>query len=197
MAEDTRDLTVLLKRWRQGDGEAAAELLREAYGDLHRVASGYMRGEREEHTLQATALLNEAWIRLARSRTPPVEDRQQFFRAMAAYMRRHLVDHARRRRADKRGGGQPHVDLDDVHAGEDPAGDDAELQLQQLDQALETLRRAHPRAARVVELRFFAGKPVEEVAELLSVSTGTVKRDFAFAKAFLLDELKRSLDERR
>src|SRR5918996_1618948 len=188
MTDDTRDLTILLKRWRKGDSEAAAELLREAYGDLHRVASGYMRGEREEHTLQATALLNEAWIRLARSKAPPVEDRQQFFRAMAAYMRRHLVDHARRRSADKRGGGQRHVDLDDLHADDNAAGEDVELQLQQLDRALETLRRAHPRAARVIELRFFAGKPVEEVAELLSVGTGTVKRDFAFAKAFLLDE---------
>jgi RNA polymerase sigma factor (TIGR02999 family) len=184
-------LTILLDRWRQGDENAASELLREVHRDLRRVAAGYLRGERADHTLQPTALLNEAWIRLAQSKTPPVADRQQFFRAMAAYMRRHLVDHARRRNADKRGAGGARADFDEAELrAASPEPEDSEAELQQLERALENLRLAHPRAAKVVELRFFAGKSVEDVASELSLGTGTIKRDFAFAKTFIQDEFR-------
>lgn len=186
------NLTVLLNRWRDGDNEAAAQLLSEVYDDLHRVAGSYMRRERQNHTLQPTALLNEAWIRLAQQKVPPGADRQSFFRAMAAYMRRHLVDHARRHKADKRGGGMPSAELDEsTLAVASPVAEDADLLLDQLDRALHNLHLAHPRARKVVELRVFAGKSVEDVAATLSIGTGTVKRDFTFAKSFLAAELER------
>ena len=196
VASDPANLTLLLERWRDGDEDAAAQLLREVYGDLRRVAGAYMQRERPDHTLQATALLNEAWLRLAQSAAPPIADRHQFFRAMAAYMRRHLVDHARRRNADKRGGGREADSLDDgrVEPAAPMTPEDGEAQLQALDRAMDNLRRAHPRAAKVVELRVFAGQSIDEVAAALSLGSGTVKRDFAFAKSFLLAELHSERD---
>jgi RNA polymerase sigma factor (TIGR02999 family) len=184
------DLTELLDQWRRGDEAAASLLLGAVYRDLRRIAGKYMRGERPSHTLQATALVHEAWLRLAQSPNPPVAGREQFFRAMGAYMRRHLVDHARRRQAVKRGSAVPAVDIDDsvVLLGS-PAGESAgalEAQLGSLDDALAALTEGHPRAAKVLELRFFANKSVEETADELGVASGTVKRDFAFAKSFLI-----------
>src|SRR5262245_62034670 len=133
------DLTELLQHWRQGDEEAASLLLGVVYRDLKRIAGKYMRGERPSHTLQATALVHEAWLRLSHSPAPPVASREQFFRAMAAYMRRHLVDHARRRQAIKRGVGIPAVDLNDsvaILASSAPEPDaELETQLTQLDAA--------------------------------------------------------------
>jgi RNA polymerase sigma factor (TIGR02999 family) len=184
------DLTELLDQWRRGDEAAASLLLGAVYRDLRRIAGKYMRGERPSHTLQATALVHEAWVRLAQSPNPPVAGREQFFRAMAAYMRRHLVDHARRRQAVKRGSAVPAVDIDDsVVLLASPTGESAaalEAQLGSLDDALAALTEGHPRAAKVLELRFFANKSVEETAEELGVASGTVKRDFAFAKSFLI-----------
>ena len=189
------DLTTLLQRWRGGDVQAASQLLGVVYRDLRRIAGKYMRGERPSHTLQATALVHEAWLRLAQSPNPPVAEREQFFRAMAAYMRRHLVDHARRRQAIKRGDGAPMAELDESVAllAAQTAGDGADLEadLSRLDTALQDLGTAHPRAAKVLELRFFANKSVEETAAELEVATGTVKRDFAFAKAFILARMPR------
>ena len=188
------DLTTLLHRWRGGDAQAASELLGVVYRDLRRIAGKYMRGERPAHTLQATALVHEAWLRLAQSPNPPVAEREQFFRAMAAYMRRHLVDHARRRQAVKRGDGAPVAELDEsvaLLAARVPDNTDLEADLSRLDTVLQDLATAHPRAARVLELRFFANKSVEETAADLHVATGTVKRDFAFARAFVMARMPR------
>lgn len=195
---DKPALTQLLQSWRSGNDDAAAQLLGSVYTDLRRIAGGYMRHERGGHTLQATALVHEAWMRLSQAPDPPVANREQFFRAMAAYMRRQLVDHARRRGADKRGGGQRPVDLDD--AGELPAPvDDAqasrESELAGLDDALARLAADHPRAARVLELRFFANRSIEETAEALGIATGTVKRDFTFARTFLIARLRADSSE--
>jgi RNA polymerase sigma factor (TIGR02999 family) len=187
------DLTELLRHWRQGDEDAASQLLGVVYRDLRRIAGKYMRGERPSHTLQATALVHEAWMRLSRSPNAPVASREQFFRAMAAYMRRHLVDHARRRQAVKRGVGTPAVDINDsvaLLATPAPESDvHLEEELTQLDAALAELNASHPRAAKVLELRFFGNKSIDEAAEALSVASGTVKRDFAFARSFLLSRM--------
>lgn len=186
------DLTVFLERWQAGDAHAASELLAAVYDDLRRVAGGYMRHERRSHTLQPTALLHEAWLRLDKSGPARPANREAFFHAMAGYMRRQLVDHARRRGADKRGGQLARADFDAV-AGSiaaPPAGDEQlARQLHQLDAALLELAGLNPRAAQVVEMRMFADKSVEETAEALSISVATVKRDFALAKLFLLGKL--------
>jgi len=189
----SQNLTILLERWRAGDDGAAGELLAAVYKDLRRVAAGYMRHERSAHTLQPTALLHEAWLRLDHSKPSKPTSREEFFQAMAGYMRRQLVDHARRRAASKRGGGRARVDFDDVafSVAAPPPGkmEEIEPQLQQLDAALQKLADLNPRATQVVELRMYAGKSVEETAEALGLSTGTVKRDFALARVFLLGEL--------
>ena len=190
---DSADVTRLLEDWRAGDEGAASRLLGAVYRDLRRIAGKYMHGERAQHTLQATALVHEAWLRLAQSPNPPVADREQFMRAMAAYMRRHLVDHARRRRAVKRGVGVTPMNLDDsvaVLAAVPSGDDDLEEEFSRLDAALAELTAAHPRAARVLELRFFGNKSVEETAAEIGVASGTVKRDFTFARTFLTSRLR-------
>jgi RNA polymerase sigma factor (TIGR02999 family) len=190
---DNEALTRLLQSWRNGDDSAATRLLGSVYGDLRRIAGSYMRHERPSHTLQATALVHEAWMRLSQSPNPPAANREQFFRAMAAYMRRQLVDHARRRSADKRGAGARPVDLDDpaaiLAAASDAGPGDVEAQYAALDAALAQLAAEHPRASQVLELRFFADKSIEETAAALGIATGTVKRDFAFARSYLVARL--------
>jgi RNA polymerase sigma factor (TIGR02999 family) len=186
------DLTQLLDQWRQGDEAAASRLLGVVYRDLRRIAGKYMREERPSHTLQATALVHEAWVRMAQSPNPPVAGREQFFRAMAAYMRRQLVDHARRRGAVKRGAAANAVELDDevmLLAAPTTGSADLEADLIRLDAAIAELAASQPRAAKVLELRFFGDKSIEEVAEELGIASGTVKRDFAFAKSFLISRL--------
>ena len=152
-----------------------------------------MRRERGSHTLQPTALMHEAWLRLDRSSPAKPANREEFFQAMAGYMRRQLVDHARRRRAEKRGGALARADFEDIapSLAAAPPGpmEGLEPQFQQLDAALAKLAAINPRAAKVVELRMFAGMSVEETARELSLSAGTVKRDFALAKLVLLGEL--------
>ena len=184
---------MFLERWRAGDERAAGELLAAAYSDLRRVAGGYMRRERVSHTLQPTALLHEAWLRLDKSTPAKPASREEFFQAMARYMRRQLVDHARRRNAEKRGGAYARADFEDV-ASSLPAAPASDLEvvepeLQQLDAAMAKLAAINPRAAQVVEMRMLADKSVEETAEALKISPATVKRDFALAKVFLLGEL--------
>lgn len=191
---DDQALTELLQSWRNGDDNAATRLLGTVYGDLRRIAGSYMRHERPSHTLQATALVHEAWMRLSQSPNPPAANREQFFRAMAAYMRRHLVDHARRRGAEKRGAGLRAIDLDDpaaiLAAAAEAEGADVESQFAALDDALGRLSAEHPRAARVLELRFFGNKSIEETADMLGVASGTVKRDYAFARSYLVTKLQ-------
>lgn len=186
-SSQSRDITTLLHRWRKGDGSALQELLPKVYDHLHRLAVVAMNGERANHTLQATALVNEAYLRLQRNEAPDWQDRAHFFAISARLMRRILVDHARAAGAVRRGGGTPPVQLDDV--AEVDAGSPADLLA--LDQALAALGKLRPRQARILELRFFAGLSVAETAEVLSVSVPTVILDTRLGRAWLFARLRR------
>jgi RNA polymerase sigma factor (TIGR02999 family) len=185
------EITKLLEAWKAGNAEAGDEVIARTYGELRRVAHAYLRRERHAHTLQTTALLHDAYMRLLRQGPGSVENREAFFRLMAAEMRRRLVDHARRRLAAKRGGGAVHEPLDTSAAAVAPAGaDDIEATLGRLDRALEQLSDSFPRAAQVVQLRFLAGLTTDETAAELGLSPGTVKRDWVFARAWLAAALE-------
>jgi RNA polymerase sigma factor (TIGR02999 family) len=180
------EITELLEAWKRGDAEAGEAVVARTYRQLRRVAQAYLRRERRSHTLQPTALLHEAYLRLLRRGPGSVENRDAFFRLMAAEMRRRLVDHARRRLADKRGGGMIHEPLQDCAVPIAPDSDaDIDAMLGRLDGALEQLGDSFPRAAHVVQLRFLAGLTTEETAHELGVSAGTVKREWTFARAWL------------
>ncbi|MEZ4586642.1 MAG: sigma-70 family RNA polymerase sigma factor [Gemmatimonadales bacterium] len=181
----THVVTRLLGDLQAGDESAAERLVPLIYSELHGIAERQMRNEREGHTLQPTALVHEAFLKLVDQRAG-WQNRAQFFGVAAQVMRRILVDHARRRRAQKRGGGEVQVTLDDVAAD---VGSPASLDLVLLDDALNKLAALDARQAKVVELRFFAGLSVEEAAEALGTSPATVKRDWQFAKAWLKREL--------
>lgn len=174
-------VTELLLDWGAGDGEARERLMQLVYEELHRIAGGKLRGERVGHTLQATALVNEAYMRLVDQTRVQWRNRAHFFGIASQLMRRILVDHARRRYAGKRGGGAPRLSLGDVSVPS--AGGDVDLI--ELDDALARLAKLDPRLAKLVELRFFGGLTVEEVAEVQGMSTATVKRDWAAARAWL------------
>jgi RNA polymerase sigma factor (TIGR02999 family) len=164
------------------------DLLPHVYQELRRIASGYLRSQRPDHTLQPTALLNEAYIRLAASGDPQWNNRTHFFATAAAIMRNILVDHARAKQAEKRGGGATMISLDS--APEAAAGKPADLIA--LDDALRALAVEDERKARVLELRYFAGLSVEETAEALGMSVATVGREARFATAWLRRELSPS-----
>jgi RNA polymerase sigma-70 factor (ECF subfamily) len=179
-------VTELLRAWNRGDQQALEQLIPLVEAELRRLARAYMVRERREHTLQPTALVNEAFLRLADAQRIRWQDRAHFLGIAARLMRRVLVDHARVRGAGKRGGGAQKVSLDDALAlAPEPAVD-----VLALDRALEGLAAVDARKAQVIELRFFGGLSVEETAEVLHVSTDTVKRDWRMAKAWLLHELK-------
>ena len=181
-APDPR-LTQLLQAWQQGDQPAGEQLVPLVYAELRRIARMKLGGERSGHTLQATALVHEAWLRLMQQHGAGWQNRAQFYAIAAQAMRRILVDHARRREAAKRGAGEPMADVDelaDVLAS--PVPDE---QLVALDAALETLAAMDERQAKVVELRFFGGLTVEETGEVLSLSPTTVKREWATARLWL------------
>jgi RNA polymerase sigma factor (TIGR02999 family) len=180
------DITTLLQQWNAGSTAAGEEVVSKTYDELRRLARGYLRRERPEHTLQATALLNEAYLRLLPAGPRAAATREEFFRLMASEMRHRLVDHARRRLAGKRGSGVRHeaVDGETSLAPSEPDDDAAET-LDRLDRAIEALAQAHPRAAHVVQLRFIAGLTIDEIAVDLDLSPGTVKREWTFAKAWL------------
>ena len=179
-------VTALLRAWRDGDDGALDQLLPLVEAELRRLARGYMARERRGHTLQTTALINEAFLRLTQARDVPWHDRAHFVGIAARLMRRVLVDHARSRNYGKRGGGAQRVTLDEAVAlVPQPA-----LDLVALDRALEALAAVDERKSRVIELRFFGGLSVEETAEVLKVSTDTVKRDWRLAKLWLLRELE-------
>jgi RNA polymerase sigma factor (TIGR02999 family) len=176
------DVTLLLERWNRGDAQAHEALLALLYDELRALAGRLLRGERDNHTLQPTALVHEAYMRLVGLRTLTLESRRHFYGAAAGTMRRVLVDHARQRKARKRGGPDAvRVDVDDLDTLAGPAG----LDFEALDDALTALGVAAPEQAKVVELRYFAGLSLEETAEVLGVSTATVKRHWAFARAWL------------
>lgn len=177
------DVTQLLARHRDGDPDALSALFQAVYDELRRIASGYMRRENPGHTLQPTALVNEAYFRLVDQRAVQWQNRAHFYGIAAQIMRRVLCDHARARAADKRGGDVTRLALDEALGvgGEPEVGPD----LVALDAALGELARINERQAKVVEMRFFGGLSVEETAEALSASSATVKRDWNFARAFL------------
>lgn len=176
----------MLRAWSDGDDGALERLLPLVEEELRRLARGYMGRERPGHTLQTTALVNEAFLRLTDARRVRWQDRAHFLGISARLMRRVLVDYARRRGYLKRGGGAEQVTLhEELLTSPDPA-----LDLVALDRALEALARVDPRKSQIVELRFFGGLTVEETADVLHVSTDTVKRDWRLAKLLLLRELE-------
>jgi RNA polymerase sigma-70 factor (ECF subfamily) len=180
------DVSALLRAWSDGDQSAMQALTPIVYEELHRLARHYMRRERSGHSLQATALVNEAYMRLADYTRMQWQDRAHFFAVSAQVMRRILVEHARRHNV-KRGRGVQHVSLDDaVVVG---GGEQEETDLVAIDEALVALARLDPRKVQIVEMRFFGGLTVEEIGEVLQVSTGTVKRDWRAARAWLYREL--------
>ena len=182
-----RNVTALLGDWSRGDRTALSQLLPVVYAELRRVAMRQLRTERADHTLQPTALVHEAYMKLADQREVEWQSRAHFFAIASQIMRRILVDHARARHRDKRGGGVAPVLFEDALA----VADSRDLDLVALDDALSALAELDERQARVVEMRFFAGLEVEEVAEALGVSPTTVKRDWSLARAWLRRELRR------
>ncbi len=187
-AEAGSDVTDLLRRWGQGDRSALERLVPLVYEELHRIASRYLTGERPGHTLQSTALVHEAYVRMIDQRLADWQSRAQFFGLAAQAMRRILVDHARSRTRAKRGAETPRVALDSVELAATQGGVDPEDAVA-IDVALDRLETVDPGQARIVELRFFGGLTVEETAEVLGVSPSTVKREWALAKAWLHREL--------
>jgi RNA polymerase sigma-70 factor (ECF subfamily) len=178
------DVSQLLRAWSDGDERALDGLTPIVYAELHRLARRYMKRERPDHSLQTTALIHEAYIRLVDYRRMRWQNRAHFFAVSAQVMRRILVDHARRQNL-KRGRGVRHLSLDDALAvGEEPSPN-----LVALDDALSALEQLAPRKARVVELKFFGGLSIEETAAVLDVSPITVRRDWTTAKVWLLREL--------
>ena len=190
---DDAKIAVLFERIEAGDADAAAELLPLVYDELRRVAAGKLAREMAARTFQPTALVHEAWLRLGGDAQPQWKGRGHFFSAAAEAMRRILIDHARRKQAARRGGGAEHVSLDktglDVGVSET---DDEELLL--LNDALDALAAKDPRRADLVKQRYFVGLTFEEAAEAMGVSVRTVKRDWTYARAWLLDWIKQRRD---
>ena len=180
------DLTRLLDRVRNGDHAASEQLARLLYGELRSMAQRQLAGERRDHTLQPTALVHEAWLRLAPEGGSEFENHAHFLGAGALAIRRVLVEHARKRGRIKRGGGLERVDLDAI----DPAEPVRDESLLALDEALDDLAAFAPLHARVVELRFFAGMTVAEVAKVTNVSESTVQREWRIARAWLRERLE-------
>ena len=178
-------VTQLLTRWRAGDREALDSLVPVVYGELRRMAARCLRHERSRHTLQPTALVHEAFLRLVDQRDVTWQNRAHFFGVAAQLMRRILVDHARERAAKKRGGSAGHLPLSEALAT--PASDQVDILA--IDAALHRLNDIDPDQVRLVELRFFTGLTVEETAEVMGWSTGSVKREWTIAKAWLQREM--------
>jgi RNA polymerase sigma factor (TIGR02999 family) len=183
------EVTELLVRWRSGDNSAVQALMPLVYDELRRLARNYLRHERQEHTLQSTALVHEAFLRLTGNAPTEWQGRAHFFGIAAHLMRQILVEYARGRNTAKRGGKvfKMAVDADEVHPGQEPAVD-----IVALDDALNDLAKIDQQQSRVVELRFFAGLSIEDTAETLGVSVSTVKRDWSTARVWLYRELDRT-----
>ena len=185
MAGDSQNITALLSEWRAGEPGAANRLMELVYGELHRLAERQMHRERADHTLQATALVHEAYLRLCGSEQIDWQNRAHFFAVAAQQLRRVLVDHARRAQSEKRGGGQIKLSLDEADG---PVVNSSERILG-VDQALARLEALDERAAKVIELRFFGGLSEKEAAETLGISLATLKRDWDFARTWLASQL--------
>ena len=184
-ARTPEDVTGLLKKWSEGDAAALDELMPLVERELRRLAGAFLRRERPDHTLQPTALVNEAYLRLIDQRDAHWQNRAQFFAVAAQLMRRILVDHARAHSAAKRGGPGYKFSLGDA----EKFGTSPDLQIVALHEVLERLAEIDPRQSQVVELRFFGGLTIEQAAEVMNVSHATVEREWTMAKAWLLREL--------
>jgi RNA polymerase sigma-70 factor (ECF subfamily) len=180
------NVTALLNRMRSGDREAGDRVAGLVYEELHRIASREMRREREGHTLQTTALVHEAYMRLAGAQSLEIQNRGHFFAVASQQMRRILVDHARASGAQRRGGAAIRVDLDKLQL----AAAERSIDVILLDESLKELERLEPRAAKVVELRYFGGYTDKEVVEALGVSLATVRREWEFARSWLFDKMQ-------
>jgi len=179
------DVTGLLRKWSQGDGAAAGEIAELVYADLRRQAHLYLRRERDGHSLRSVELVHEAYLRLVDQKEARWQDRAHFFGVCGKIMRQILVDHARTRLRDKRGGGAPVLELNEAI----DVPEQRSFELIALDDALNVLARLDPQQSRIVELRFFAGLSIDETAEALGISKSTVNRDWVTARAWLLREL--------
>src|SRR6266498_2844627 len=182
------DVTQVLGAMQQGDPKAAEELLPLVYKELRRIAAFKMANELPGQTLQPTALVHEAWLRLVTAEDQTWQNRAHFFGAAAEGMRRILIDRARRRRAQKHGGGQQRVDIEGLEISVDTEDD----QLLAVNEALDKLAAQHKQAAELVKLRYFVGMKIEEAAQALGISEPTANRDWAYAKAWLFNEIQRS-----
>jgi len=181
----SHEVTELLVDWANGNQSAADRLMPRVYDELRRLAHHYMKQERPGHTLQTSALVNEAYLRLIDQKQANWQNRAQFFGIAAQLMRRILVDYARRRRYQKRGGDAQQVDLDEALI----VSPTRSAQVVALDESLNELAQFDPRKSQIVELRFFGGLSIEETAKVLGVSPGTVMRDWTLAKAWLRKEI--------
>lgn len=180
------EVTGLLKAWSNGDQDALERLTEHVYDELRRIARRYMRDERARNTLQTTALINEVYVRLVDVRSIEWQQRGQFYAVAAQMMRRILVDAARARGSQKRGGGAVKVNVDDAPV----LAPERDSSLVALDEALDEFAKIAPRQARVVELRYFGGMSEDEIAEVLKTSARTVRRDWDFARSWLSRELR-------
>lgn len=186
---DEADITGLLRRFQAGDDEARVRLMDTVYDELKQIAARYMRRERANHTLQTTALVNEAYMKLTHARGGAWQDRAHFFAVAARIMRQILVDHARQHVAGKRGGGLQMLPLNEGLT----FAPEASGQMIQLDDALTHLSSEDERVGQIVELRFFGGLSVEETAEVLKIAKRTVEREWSFGRAWLRTELGHSV----
>ena len=189
-SSDTPRITQLLIEWNEGRRDALEDLLPLVYRELRRLAARHLRHERGDHTLQPTALVHEAYVRLVDQRQVRWQNRAHFYGVAAHIMRRILVDHARARKTDKRGAGWQRVTLID---GKTPTLS-ADVEVLALDEALHRLAAFDPQQERIVELRYFGGLTIDEAAEVIGISTATVKREWAIAKAWLRAQLSTHLD---
>ena len=186
MAGESQELTRLLQDWRAGDQAAANEIIARVYPDLKRLARHYMQDERAGHTLQPTALVHELFLKLMAGEPVDWQNRAHFLAVAAQQLRRMLIDHARAIHAARRGGGQLKLSLQDVEGWMGKSEED----LLALNQALEKLEKLAPRCSRLIELRFFGGLKEQEAAEVLGISLATLKRDWTFARAWLIGQLE-------
>src|SRR5436190_143132 len=187
MSEHKSDATVVLTAVERGEPKAADELLELVYQELRQLATRKMAQESPGQTLQPTALVHEAWLRLVRTENPSFENRAHFFSAAAEAMRRILIDRARRRHTQRHGGGHERINLDEC----DLVAPQADDELLAVNDALDQLSKKHPVQAEVVKLRYFGGRTNEEVAQVLGISVATVKNYWAFSRAWLFQEIKR------
>lgn len=186
----SEEITDWLKKWNEGDQEAVDRVTSELAEELKRMAASYMKAERQNHTLQPTALVNELYLRLVQRNKVEWTDRNHFFAFAARTLRRILVDHARKHKAEKRGGDESDVTLEDNFALTEQKGVD----ILDLNVALDALAEEDSRLAQIVEMRFFAGLTIEETAAVMNIGTATVKRDLKAARAFLLYRLRQKTD---